>query len=138
MMMSGNKDAWDGDIPVDPVEQGYSFAFLRNSTFTDNTAVSDNGGVVNLGENASLWVHGDGNLFEGNQAKLDGAVVSATTDTTIEVDGGEFVNNESDSVRMEVMSRGRRSANSLVAVACSSFGSSVLGTGDRLYYRMFE
>eukprot|EP00752_Nemacystus_decipiens_P010943 g9725.t1 len=96
MMMSSDKDEWLDGTPVDPVEEGYGVALLRNSTFRNNTALSDNGGVVNLETLASLFVQGTGNLFEGNSAVSDGAVFSSTTDTTIEVDGGDFVENESE------------------------------------------
>lgn len=100
MMMSSNKEEFSNRIPADPVTEGYGFAFLRSSTFRNNTASSDNGGVANLEKFASLSVQGGGNLFEGNQAFSDGAVFSATTDSTIDVDGGNFVQNESDSVRV--------------------------------------
>ena len=97
--MSSYKQEWDDESPVVPSSEGYGFAFLRSSTFRNNTAIADNGGVVNLAENASVSVQGDGNLFEGNKATQDGAVFAATTSTVIDVDGGEFVDNQSDSVR---------------------------------------
>lgn len=114
--MSNSKDMWMDDIPVEPLMEGHGSAFLRNSVFRNNTAAGDNGGVANLGEYASVSVQGEGNLFEGNQALLEGGVFSAATTSVINVDGGEFADNESEEVRREAMPRGRGSADRLDSV----------------------
>ncbi|CAN0008375.1 unnamed protein product, partial [Scytosiphon promiscuus] len=66
---------------------------LRNSSFTDNRAHLDNAGVVNLGEFSSLTVEGDGNVFARNECGQSGAVIGATVDTSVVVEGGLFLDN---------------------------------------------
>lgn len=129
VMMSSDKEMWEDGSDVDPVERGYGVALMRNSNFTNNTASSDNGGVANLEKFATLSVQGDGNSFVGNTAEADGSVFSSTTSTSIYVDGGIFVENESESVRVEAMPRGRRDANDRVALVYSTADSSAFGFG---------
>lgn len=66
---------------------------MRNSTFFNNTANDDNGGVVNLEKFAILMVEGDGNVFEQNACGQDGGVVASTTDTVVTIEGGTFIEN---------------------------------------------
>lgn len=66
---------------------------LQNSTFQSNTAEFNDGGVVYLGPFATVIVGGDGNVFEGNTCGGDGAVVAASADAMLTVEGGLFLNN---------------------------------------------
>ena len=74
---------------------------MRNSTFTNNFAELDNGGVINLGEYASVLIEGDGNNFTGNICNIDGGVLAATTNTNVTVEGGWFEGNKAGEVSME-------------------------------------
>lgn len=66
---------------------------LRNSSFINNTANDDNGGVVNVGTFSLLAVEGDGNVFEQNVCGQDGGVVASTTDSLVTFEGGTFKGN---------------------------------------------
>lgn len=71
---------------------------IQNSWFESNTAHFDNGGVMNLAEFAKATVAGDGNVFVGNTCGEDGAVVAATTDSSVDIEGGTFSRNNAGRV----------------------------------------
>lgn len=66
---------------------------LRNSTFRDNTADLEDGGVAYLGDFVNVTVQGDGNVFERNTCGSDGAVFAVTTDALLTIEGGFFSSN---------------------------------------------
>ena len=66
---------------------------MRNSLFGSNEAELESGGVINAGEFCTTVVEGDGNRFELNNCYGDGGVIVATTDTSITIEGGLFINN---------------------------------------------
>lgn len=76
---------------------------LQNSTFLQNTADLDNGGVLTLGEFCNATIEGDDNIFEENECGAGGGVLAATENTWVVVHGGNFSNNESKYVREEIM-----------------------------------
>ncbi|CAN0129832.1 unnamed protein product, partial [Laminaria digitata] len=74
------------------IEPG-AVVILRNSTFRDNRAEVESGGVLFLGEFVDVTVEGDGNVFEGNYCGTDGGVFAVTTNATVTVEGGLFHKN---------------------------------------------
>ena len=89
MINTSNGDDWDDGPTI----------ILRNSTFTHNEAIRDNGGVVNVGSYGFLLVEGGDNVFAFNKVVESGGVFAATADTMIVIEGGEFHDNEADKVR---------------------------------------
>lgn len=75
---------------------------LINSTFDSNAADLGGAGVAYIGVFSTLLVAGDGNVFEANTCGGNGAVFEGMTNTTITVEGGVFINNEADVVRVWV------------------------------------
>lgn len=73
---------------------------MRNSLFGSNWADLDSGGVVSADEYCTMVVEGDGNVFEGNECYGDGGVIVATTDTSITIEGGLFINNRVEEVSL--------------------------------------
>lgn len=71
---------------------------IRNSTFADNTADLDNGGVLSLGEFCTAIIQGEDNVFTGNRCGVDGGVVAASVDSKVSVEGGYFSYNEGGDV----------------------------------------
>ena len=63
-------------------------------------ADADNGGVVNVGEYATVLVEADGNVFEGNECGESGGVFAATTETRVTIEGGTFKGNSCGEVRV--------------------------------------
>ena len=67
--------------------------FIRSSSFESNGAECDDGGVMHLADFTHVDIEGDDNVFENNSCSEDGAVVAATTNTCLNIQGGVFVNN---------------------------------------------
>ena len=88
--MGNGDDLEDGPVTI-----------LRSSTFMHNQATLDNGGVVNVGSYGILLVEGTDNEFRSNRAIESGGVFAATTDTTIIVEGGRFIDNMAHKVRRD-------------------------------------
>lgn len=64
-----------------------------NSIFDANEAGSDNGGVFNVNQFSEVIIAGDGNFFTRNICAVDGAVLAASSDTNVIVEGGKFHDN---------------------------------------------
>lgn len=67
---------------------------LENSTFNNNIADLDNGGVFSLGKFTSVKIIGNGNVFADNNCGSDGGVLAASVNTRVTVQGGKFSNNK--------------------------------------------
>lgn len=70
-----------------------ALVIMRNSYFLNNTAGSDNGGVVNVEKLSNLSIEGDGNVFERNLCGQDGGVLALTSSTVVTIEGGTFKEN---------------------------------------------
>lgn len=91
---------------------------LRNSTFQNNTAKTDYGGVVYLMEFATLVVQGDGNVFMENTCESNGAVFAVTDGAELTIEGGNFSSNTAK-VRVPVCPAPTPTSGYIVAVnAC--------------------
>lgn len=80
-------------VADDWIHEAGATIILRNSFFDNNTAGGDSGGVGYLGENGTLRVEGDDNVFYDNTCGTHGGVFAATSYTSIIVDGGSFKGN---------------------------------------------
>lgn len=89
---------------------------LVNSRFKSNAACLGGAGVAYIGEFSTLLVAGDANVFEANTCGGNGAVFGGMINTTITVEGGVFINNEADVVRVWVGVL--HSISTLVVLSC--------------------
>lgn len=71
---------------------------MRNSSFESNAADRGSGGVMYLGDFATAVVEGDANVFKGNKCFGDGGVFAATTNTSLTIEGGLFIDNRIEEV----------------------------------------
>ena len=72
---------------------------MRNSSFEANRADRDSGGVVSMAEFSKVFIEGDGNVFRGNECIGDGGVFAASTNSSITIEGGLFIDNTVEEVR---------------------------------------
>lgn len=66
---------------------------LQNSTFRENRADLNNGGVIFLADFSAVTITGHENEFALNKCGRDGSVLAAATNTTVTVEGGHFFEN---------------------------------------------
>ena len=83
---------------------------MWNSSFENNIAKGDSGGVLTAAENSSVTVEGDGNVFKGNNCGEDGGVFQLSANTLITIEGGNFTGNTCDKVS-KVQRRGTTCQN---------------------------
>ena len=63
---------------------------MRNSTFRNNTAKIDSGGVAYVGEFSNATVEGDGNVFEENACGANGGVFASSGGSSLVINAGTF------------------------------------------------
>lgn len=78
-------------------DQG-AIVIMRNSSFESNAADRDSGGVMSMAEFTTVFVEGDDNVFDGNECFGDGAVFAASSNSSITIEGGLFINNHVEEV----------------------------------------
>lgn len=83
----------------DSLSEPGATVIMRNSSFESNAADRDSGGVAEMAKFSMAIVEGDDNVFDGNECYGDGAVFAASTDTSITIEGGLFINNHVEEVR---------------------------------------
>lgn len=66
---------------------------IRNSSFEANREEREGGVVMHLDDFTHVAVEGDEKFFEANSYNADGAVVAATTNTLLRIQGGTFRQN---------------------------------------------
>ncbi|CAM9130909.1 unnamed protein product [Laminaria digitata] len=79
---------------------------MRNSSFESNRADRDSGGVVSMAEFSKVVVEGDGNVFRGNTCDGDGGVFAASTNSSITIEGGLFIDNSVEENGAVIWSKG--------------------------------
>lgn len=75
-------------------------AILRNSTFEECEADGDSAGVIYGNEFTYTHISGDENKFIANKCRAYGGVLAATANTTVVVEGGDFIGNFAGEVRV--------------------------------------
>ena len=84
---------------------------IRNSTFLENSALMDDGGVFSLNTWAEAHFEGDHNIFTRNTCAIDGGVLSATENASVTVEGGIFNDNKAGQARGQNLYRRNRGAS---------------------------
>lgn len=72
---------------------------LKDSTFIGSKADRETGGVIYGNEFSEMNITGDRNEFISNRCGTDGAVLAASKNTKVVVEGGNFTKNFAEEVR---------------------------------------
>lgn len=82
------------------LEEPGATVIMQSSSFESNLADVENGGVVSMAEFTKAVIEGDNNVFDGNKCYGNGAVFAASTNSSIIIEGGLFINNHVDEIRI--------------------------------------